>query len=139
VRFSGGGGKPGIGAVTLEAAGERELARWERGEGELPEALAAPIWGRYGLFGGDPPITGIVIWDARQRQVLVAGKRGPAQLDEVLVQAPRQPAAPPMRDTSPVGRPRVAGRECCRCGQPIPAGARPEGQGKSYRFAGNFT
>jgi hypothetical protein len=39
VRFSGGGGNPGsIGAVTLEAAGERELARWESGEGVRPEA-----------------------------------------------------------------------------------------------------
>jgi len=130
VRFSGGGGNPGsIGAVTLEAAGERELARWENGEGELPEALAAPIWGRYGLFRGHPRITGIVMWDAQQRQVLVAGKRGREKLDEVLLVAPRQ-AASPVRDTSCdaslVGGLRAAGRVCCECGQPISAGARPE-------------
>jgi hypothetical protein len=138
VRFSGGGGNPGsIGAVTLEAAGERELARWESAEGELPEALAAPIWGRYGLFRGHPRITGIVMWDAQQRQVLVAGKRGQEKLDEVLLEAPGQPAASPMRatsrDASPVGRLRAAGRECCRCGQPIRASARPEARYCSKR------
>ena len=43
VRFSGGGGSQGsIAAVTLEDAKKRELARWSSGEGELPEALAAP-------------------------------------------------------------------------------------------------
>ena len=134
VRFSGGGGDPGrIGAVTLEAAGERELARWENGEGELPEALAAPIWGRYGLFRGHPRITGIVLWDAQARQVIVAGKRGQEQLDEVLLQAPRQAAAPTLRDASPVVGPRAAARACCGCGQPIPAGARPEARYCSKR------
>ena len=138
VRFSGGGGNPGtIGAVTLEAAGQRELARWESGEGELPEALAAPIWGRYGLFRGHPRLTGIVIWDAQTRQVLVAGKRGHEQLDEVLLQPPRQAAATPVgdtsRDTSPAGGLRAAGRACCGCGQPIPANARPEARYCSKR------
>ena len=43
VRFSGGGGNQGsIAAVTFEDAERRELARWSSGEGELPEALAAP-------------------------------------------------------------------------------------------------
>ena len=55
VRFSGGGGRPGsITAVTLEDADKRELARWGHGEGELPKTLAAPIWGRYGLFAATP-------------------------------------------------------------------------------------
>jgi hypothetical protein len=138
VRFSGGGGNPGsIGAVTLEARGERELARWESGEGELPEALAAPIWGRYGLFRGHPLITGIVMWDAQQRQVVVAGKRGREKLEELLLEAPRQPAAFPTgdtsRDTSPVGGLSASGRECCRCGQPIPKDARPEARYCSKR------
>ena len=138
VRFSGGGGNPGsIGAVTLEAAGQREPARWEHGEGELPEALAAPIWGRYGLFRGHPRIAGIVMWDAQQRQVLVAGKRGHQKLDEVLLEPPRQAAAPPTRDTSrdtsPVGKPRAAGRACCECGQLIPADAHPEARYCSKR------
>jgi hypothetical protein len=46
VRFFGGGGNPGsIQAVTLENEDGKELARWSSGGGELPEALAAPIWG----------------------------------------------------------------------------------------------
>ena len=64
VRFSGGGsGMDSIAAVTLEdaqkrelAVEKRELARWSSREGELPEALAAPIWARYALFGGHPGI-----------------------------------------------------------------------------------
>jgi len=109
VRFSGGGGNPGsIGAVTLEAAGQREPARWEHGEGELPEALAVPIWGRYGLFHGHPRITAIVTWDAQQRQVLMAGKRGHEKLDEMLLEPPRQAAAPPHAR-------HVAGRRTAGC------------------------
>jgi len=58
VRFSGGGGSHGaIAAVTVDAT-KRELARWSGGEGELPEALAAPVWGRYALFRGHPRISG---------------------------------------------------------------------------------
>ena len=114
VRFSGGGGHAGsIAAVTLEDAGKKELARWGHGEGELPEALAAPIWGRYALFRGHPRITGLLMWDAQERQVVVAGERGGQKFDEVL-SAPRpstwptvMPAPPTTaRDTSPgPGRP----------------------------------
>jgi hypothetical protein len=72
VRFSGGGRSRGsIGAVTLEDGEKRVLARWGVGEGELPEALAAPIWGRYALFRGHPRITGLLIWDVKERCVLV--------------------------------------------------------------------
>ena len=86
VRFSGGGGSRGsIGAVTLDDGEKRELARWGAGEGELPEALAAPIWGRYALFRGHPRITGLLMWDVQERQVLVAGKRGGKKFNEVLV------------------------------------------------------
>ena len=70
--------------MTLEDADKRELARWGNGEGELPEALAAPIWGRYALFRGHPRITGLVMWDVHERQVIVAGKRGGRKFDEVL-------------------------------------------------------
>src|SRR5450631_4866997 len=88
VRFSGGGGRPGsIAAVTLVDGEERELARWGRGEGELPEALAAPIWGRYALFRGHPRITGLLMWDVHERQVVVAGERGGQKFDEVLSRA----------------------------------------------------
>jgi hypothetical protein len=147
VRFSGGGGRPGsIAAVTLEDADKRELARWGHGEGELPEALAAPIWGRYALFRGHPRITGLLTWDVRERQVVLAGERGGQKFDELLCVSrppsrltvmPAESITP--RDTSPgpaapadeqsslpardVGE---ASRVCEDCGGPIPEGLRPE-------------
>ena len=103
VRFSGGGGNQGsIAAVTLEDAKKRELARWGSGEGELPEALAAPIWGRYALFRGHPRISGLLMWDVQERQVVVAGERGGQKFEELL-SAPRQlyrPAVTPVAVTA---------------------------------------
>jgi len=85
VRFSGGAGSQGsIAAVTLEDAQKSVLARWGSGEGELPEALAAPVWGRYALFRGHPRTTGLLVWDAQKRQVLVAGERGGRNFEELL-------------------------------------------------------
>jgi predicted nucleic acid-binding Zn ribbon protein len=148
VRFSGGGGQGAIAAVTLEHAKKCELARWGSGEGELPEALAAPIWGRYALFRGRPRISGLLMWDVRERQVVIAGERGGQKFEE-LVSAPRQlyrPAVTPVavsaadtprrsaarRDTS-----RGAGagdaRLCERCGEPLPAGRRAEARYCSKR------
>ena len=96
VRFSGGGGNRGsIAAVTLEDAKKRELARWGTGEGELPEALAAPIWARYALFRGHPRISGLLMWDAPARQVVVAGERGGRKFEELLFAA-RQLYRPPV-------------------------------------------
>ena len=96
VRFSGGGGNQGsIAAVTFEDAKKRELARWGTGEGELPEALAAPIWGRYALFRGHPRIGGLLMWDAQARQVVVAGERGGQKFEELL-SAARQLYRPPV-------------------------------------------
>ncbi len=154
VRFSGGGGGSGsIAAVTLEDGDKRELARWGHGEGELPEVLAAPIWGRYALFRGHPRITGLVMWDAKERQVVVAGERGGQKFDEVL-SAPRPPtrltvtpAAPAvLRDASPgPAAPEVrraslpargagdTSRSCAHCCGPMPEGLRPEAKFCSKR------
>jgi hypothetical protein len=136
--------------VTLEDAEERELARWGHGEGELPEALAAPIWGRYALFRGHPRIAGLLMWDVHERQVVVAGERGGRKFDEIL-SAPRLLAtvtiapstANPLRDTSPRavatdtsdGPRRVSGtsRSCERCGDPLAAGLRAEARYCSKR------
>jgi endogenous inhibitor of DNA gyrase (YacG/DUF329 family) len=141
VRFSGGGGSPGsIAAVTLEAADRRELARWSGGGGELPEALADPIWGRYALFRGHPRISALLMWDVQERQVVVAGERGGEKFDELL-SAPRQPSratvtptAPSTpRDTSPAAGAGEASRSCGRCGEPLPVGLRPEARFCSKR------
>ena len=151
VRFSGGGGSQGsIAAVTLEDAKGRELARWSSGEGELPEALAAPIWARYALFRGHPRISGLLMWDVQERQVVIAGERGGEKFEELL-SAPRQPYRSPVtsvavsagdvsrasaaragRGTAPAGAPE-ASRSCERCGEPLPAGLRAEARYCSKR------
>jgi hypothetical protein len=154
VRFSGGGGSRGsIAAVSLEDAEKekRELARWSGGEGELPEALAAPIWGRYALFRGHPRITGLLMWDVRKREVVVAGERGGRSFEELLF-ASRQlyrPAVTPVavvtshtawgsaersrRGASPAAGGGGASRSCERCGEPLQPGLRAEARYCSKR------
>jgi hypothetical protein len=155
VRFSGGGGHPGsISTVTLENEDGKELACWSSGEGELPDALAAPIWGRYALFRGQPRITGLLVWDARARSIAIAGQRGARRFDEIL-STPRQiatvtiasPAANTLRDTSRDTSPRAVetdtsseaaevsrtSRSCERCGTPLAAGLRVEARYCSKR------
>ena len=147
VRFSGGGGNQGsIAAVTLEDAKKRELARWGSGEGELPEALAAPIWGRYALFRGHPRITGLLMWDVQERQVVVAGERGGREVRGAAVRSEDSstahavtPVAVATGDTSrgircPGAARHVAAagaggasRSCERCGEPLPPGLRARG------------
>ena len=148
--LGGGGSQGSIAAVTLEDAKKRELARWTGGEGELPEALAAPIWARYALFRGHPQITGLLMWDAQERQVVIAGERGGQKFEELL-SASRQPYRSPLtsvtvsagegsrasaaradRGTSPAGA-REASRSCERCGEPLPAGLRAEARYCSKR------
>ena len=151
VRFSGGGGNQGsIAAVTLEDAHKRELARWGSGEGELPEALAAPIWGRYALFRGHPRISGLLMWDAPARPGRCRGRARRSKVRGVAVR-PRHPyrspitsvaatardtsrtSAPPAgRDTAPAAVPE-ASRSCERCGEPLPAGLRAEARYCSKR------
>ena len=140
-RFSGGGGSQGsIAAVTLEDAKKRELARWSSGEGELPEALAAPMWARYALYRSHPRISGLLMWDVQERQVVIAGERGGEKFEELL-SAPRQLYRPPVtpasaarahRGTSPAGA-REASRSCERCGEPLPPGLRAEARYCSKR------
>jgi hypothetical protein len=93
VRFYGGGGQPGsLGATTLETSDRHELTRWSTGEGVLVDALAAPIWCRYARFRGHPRITGMVLWDVANHEVLVVSKRADHEFTEVLL--PRPPPAP---------------------------------------------
>jgi hypothetical protein len=86
VRFFGGGGNPGsIQAVTLEnEAREGTRSLEQRGEESYPSALAAPIWGAATrLFRGHPRITGLLMWDARERSIQIAGRRGAKKFDEI--------------------------------------------------------
>jgi hypothetical protein len=155
VRFSGGGGNPGsISAITLENENGKELTRWSSGEGALPEALAAPIWGRYALFRGHPRITGVLMWDARRRSIALVGERGGQKFEEIL-SAPTQIStvtiapvtANTLRDTSRDTSPRAVqtdtsggaaeasgtSRSCERCGDPLAAGLRAEARYCSKR------
>jgi len=129
----------------------RELERWG--------AVVALV--RFSGGGGHPGSVaavsledaGLVMWDAAERQVIVAGERGGQRFDEVL-SAPRPltrltvlPAVPTTpRDTSPrqaapadqrsslsdlgAGE---ASRVCERCGEPLPAGVRSEARYCSKR------
>jgi endogenous inhibitor of DNA gyrase (YacG/DUF329 family) len=146
VRFSGGGGRQGLlDSVSIEAAGS-ELARfWGAGESELAGALAAPVWGRYGSFRGQPRITATLVWSVAERSLTLAGTRGTERFEEILLAATAT-AAQTIRDTSPdaggkrerspraeLSEPRDAPRTCSRCGQPIPASARQEARYCSKR------
>ena len=74
-------------ARARQRGGARPLEQ-RGGEGELPEALAAPIWGRYALFRGHPRITGLLMWEARARSIAIAGERGGRKFEEILSTPP---------------------------------------------------
>lgn len=143
VRFAGGGGRQGtLDSVSIEADG-RELARfWQAGESELADALAAPVWGRYGSFRGQPPIRATLAWNVAERSVMLAGTRGSERFEQTLHHTPAQPLPRDVsRDTSPATSPgaptNAAPRVCERCGGPIPTSARAEARycGKRCRQA----
>jgi endogenous inhibitor of DNA gyrase (YacG/DUF329 family) len=149
VRFSGGGGRPGaIERVSVEAQGSAPRLV-DASEGELAGALAAPVWGRYGSFRGQPPIAATLRWSVAERSLMLAGTRGTERLQEILRPASAT-AAQTMRDTSrdtssdaggkrerslsaELSEPLGVARKCSRCGQPIPASARREARYCSKR------
>jgi endogenous inhibitor of DNA gyrase (YacG/DUF329 family) len=148
VRFSGGGGRQGmLDSVSIEAAGSAPARFWDAGESELAGALAAPTWGRYGSFRGQPRIAATLQWSVAERSLTLAGTRGTERFEEILLAATATAtAAQTTRDTSPdaggkrerspraeLSEPLGAGRNCSRCGQPIPASARREARYCSKR------
>jgi hypothetical protein len=137
VRFSGGGGRRGtVESVSIEAGG-RELARWlQAGESELAGALAAPVWGRYGSFRGQPSIRATLAWSVAERSVVLAGTRGVERFEQTLHQAASQRFTQ-RRDASPGAQAQSTRRACEFCGQPIAPSARPESRycGKRCRQA----
>ena len=100
VRFTGGGGRQGtLERVSIQAAG-RELAGCSSAdEPQLASALAAPVWGRYGAFKGQPPITATLRWSVADRSLTLAGTRGSERFEEIL-QAATATVASPVHDTS---------------------------------------
>ena len=95
-------------------------------------------------------MSGLLMWDAPARQVVVAGERGGQKFEELL-SAPRQPYTSPItsvavtaRDTSRTSAPRAGrgtapagapefSRSCERCGEPLPPGLRAEARYCSKR------
>jgi len=69
------GGRRAKVEVVATAVDGSELRRWRPGESELADALAAPVWARYGTFQRQPPITGDVA--LRRRRALDHARRPP--------------------------------------------------------------
>jgi len=59
----------------------RELRLWPDGD-ELANALAAPVWGRFGTFAGHPVVRAEVIWTVDRRSVVIVGRRGDQRFEE---------------------------------------------------------
>ena len=132
VRFAGGGGTRASVETVVAAAGGGELARWRAGESELGDALAAPVWARYGAFRGQPPITGTLCWSVAERSITLAGRRGSERFAEILAGvAAIRSGRGVSRDVPPVAA--VERGACERCGGPIASGVRSEARFCSKR------
>jgi hypothetical protein len=85
VPFRGHAGRGGeIDVIRLRRVGceeSREVRLWA-GVDELANALAAPVWGRFGTFVGQPFVRADVIWTVDDRSVVIVGRRGDRRLEE---------------------------------------------------------
>lgn len=59
----------------------REVRLWPDSD-ELANALAAPVWGRFGTFAGHPLVRAELIWTVDRRSVVIVGRRGDRRLEE---------------------------------------------------------
>ena len=150
VRFTGGGGRPGmLEGLSIQPQGSAPAGLVDAGQSELAGALAAPAWARYGSFRGQPRIAATLQWSVAERSLTLAGTRGTERFEEILLAATAtaaQTIRDTSRDTSPaaggkrersarveLSEPLGAGRKCSRCSQPIPASARREARYCSKR------
>ena len=85
VPFRGRAGRGGeIDVIRLQRVREgesSEIRLWPDGE-ELAYALAAPVWGRFGTFAGQPLVRAEVIWTPVDRSVVIVGRRGERRFEE---------------------------------------------------------
>jgi hypothetical protein len=85
VPFRGRAGKGGeIDVIRLQPVRDeesREVRLWPNND-ELANALAAPVWGRFGTFAGHPLVRAEVIWTVDGRSVVIAGRRGERRFEE---------------------------------------------------------
>jgi hypothetical protein len=130
------GGRRAKVEVVATAVDGSELRRWRPGESELADALAAPVWARYGTFQRQPPITGALRYAVAERSITLAGRRGSRPFTTTIAAADRpapQTIGDTSRDTSPGEVAARHSRVCQRCGQTIAHAARPEARYCSKR------
>ena len=87
VPFSGRAGRGGrTDRIVLSRLGSDELVDVEQWSGRdaLCYALEAPIWDRFSSFAGQPLVTGVVIWTAADRRVVIEGRRGEKHFEELV-------------------------------------------------------
>jgi hypothetical protein len=87
VGFVGRAGRGGrVETVALGCPVEGEVVDVERRPAldELHYALAAPMWGPYGAFAGQPSINARLTWTLADRGIVIAGRRGGESFTEVL-------------------------------------------------------
>jgi hypothetical protein len=78
---AGQGGEIDVIRLRRVRGEESHEVRWP-GIDELATALAAPVWGRFGTFAGQPLVRAEVIWTADDRSVVIVGRRGDRRLEE---------------------------------------------------------
>jgi hypothetical protein len=87
VPFPGRAGRGGeVGTVILSRFEHGELVAFDRRTAldEVAQALAAPVWHRYGSFAGQPPMRGTIMWSVADRQIGIYGHRGEEPFEEIV-------------------------------------------------------
>jgi hypothetical protein len=86
VPFSGWAGRSGRTDTIklLWSVGEEliDVDRWTSRD-ELCYALEAPVWDCFGTFIGHPQVRGEIVWSAENRCVVIRGRRGDRQFEEL--------------------------------------------------------
>lgn len=86
VPFSRRAGRGGTAAtITVSRIEDQKVSvkRWTSRD-ELAHALEAPVWDRFGVFAGQPPIRGEMIWTVEDRSVVIVATRGDERFEETV-------------------------------------------------------
>lgn len=58
-----------------------DLGPWPSHD-ELCDALAGPVWDRFGSFANQPQIVGTIVWTTVDRRMVIEGRRGDERFEE---------------------------------------------------------
>jgi hypothetical protein len=87
VPFTGRAGWGGeIDVIRLQRVRDGEPCEsrlWSGGD-ELANALAAPVWARFGTFVGHPLVRAEAIWTVERRSVVIVGRHGDRPFEEIV-------------------------------------------------------